>query len=182
MVRRLLVTGLAALMTAGALASTAAAQDATGQGPRIIPGQRIASYSLGQDVSSILSSLGPVRSQDDLPETALTGYYWPLKRIGIIADNSSGKVVGLVVSLDDGYTTDKGVGAGTEMDAVRTAYGGEDILDNHDEDETLVYNTLGVAFVVDKNGALNSRVSVIFVFSPGHYRDIFKEQRQNPAP
>ncbi len=64
------------------------------------------------------------------------------------------------------------------MDAVRTAYGGEDLVDNHQEDQTLVYDKLGIAFVVDKIGALGSRVSLVFVFTPGHYRDIFKGQQQ----
>jgi hypothetical protein len=33
-----------------------------------------------------------------------------------------------------------------------------------------------VAFVVDKTGALGGRVSVIFVFDHGHYKDIFQEK------
>ncbi len=62
------------------------------------------------------------------------------------------------------------------MDTVRAAYGAEDETADHQDDETLIYNKLGVAFVVDKSGALGSHVSVIFVFDSGHYHDIFQEQ------
>lgn len=185
MFRRLIVSiivpGLAAIVAVGALITISAAQGTgvrgTGENPAIVPGQGIAGYRLGQDIASILVLLGPLRSQDDLPDAPFTGYYWPLKRIGVIADKSTGKVVGLVASLDDALRTDKGVGAGTEMGAIRSAYGGEDLVDNHQDDEILVYNKLGIAFVVDKKGALGSRVSVVFVFDPGHYRDIFKEEQ-----
>ncbi len=179
MVRRRIVSGLAAVLAVGLLVTVSAAQG-TGQNPAIVPGQAIGGYRLGQDLSSIVAALGPIHSQDDLPDTALTGYYWPLKRIGVIADKSTGKVVGVVSSLDERITTDRGVGAGTEMGALHSAYGGEDLVDNHQDDQTLVYNALGIAFVVDKTGALDSRVSVIFVFAPGHYRDIFKEPQAQP--
>ncbi len=173
--RRFVGAGLAALMAALGLAAAAAAQNAAAPGADIIPGQAVGGYRLGQNVGPLLSTLGPIRSQDDLPDTTLTAYFWPLRRIAVIADKSSGTIVALGVSLDDTFTTDKGVGAGTELDAVRSAYGKEDLLDDHEDDQTLVYNNLGVAFVVDKSGALSGRVSVIFVFANGHYRDIFKE-------
>ncbi len=169
--RRLIGSGLAVLLVVGAIAAGAAAQ-----GTPIVPGQSIAGYRLGQDVTGIVDNLGPLHSEDDLPGNTLTGYYWPLKRIGVIVDKTSHRVVGLVVSLDDTYATDKGVAAGSEMEQVRTAYGPEDSVETHQDDETLVYDKLGVAFVVDKAGALGSRVSVIFVYGAGHYHDIFKDQ------
>ena len=146
------------------------------QGMSVVPGQSLGDFHLGTDVSAIVGVLGPLHSLDDLPGDTLAGYFWPLKRIGAIADKASHKVVALAISQDDSYHTDKGVAAGTEMDAVRAAYGTEDETADHQDDETLVYNKLGVAFVIDKSGALGSHVSVIFVFSPGHYHDIFIEQ------
>jgi len=167
---RLTGSGLVTLLLVGAVVGAVAAQSTA-----IVPGQAIAGFRLGQDITSILSAMGPLHSQEDLPGNALTGYYWPLKRIGVIADKTSHRIVGLAVSLDDTYSTDKGVAAGSEVEAIRTAYGQEDAVESHQDDQTMVYDTLGVAFVVDKSGALGSRVSVIFVFGPGHYHDIFKK-------
>jgi hypothetical protein len=168
--RRLIRVSLVPLVIAAIVATAGA------QGTSVIPGQSVGDFHLGADVSAIVGALGPLHSQDDLPGDTFAGYYWPLKRIGAIADKGSHKVVALAISLDDSYRTNKGVSAGTEMDAVRAAYGAEDETADHQDDETLIYNKLGVAFVIDKSGALGSHVSVIFVFDPGHYHDIFKEQ------
>lgn len=142
----------------------------------IVPGQAIGRFQIGQDLAPILTTLGPLHSEDDLPGGTFRGYYWPLKRIGVIVHLQTRKVAALAISYDDSLQTEKGVMAGSEMDAIRTAYGKEETVDTHQDDETLVYDKLGVAFVVDKNGALGGRVSVIFVFGQGHYKDIF----QNP--
>lgn len=157
-----------------ALMSTTASAQTPSQG--IVPGRSIGLLEIGQDLDPIIGTLGPLHSEDDLPGGSFRGYYWPLKRIGVIVNLGSKKVVALAVSYDDGYQTPKGVTAGTEMDTVRSAYGKEESVDSHQEDDTLVYDNLGVAFVVDKNGALGGRVSVIFVFGEGHYHDIFKGQ------
>jgi len=179
-VRRIIGTGVMLLFVAwagtAALAQGTAAAGTTGA---ISPGQAIGSFHLGQDVTQVVTSLGPIHSEDDIPGSSLTGYYWPLKRIGAIADKTTNKVVALIVSLDDGYRTDKGVSAGTDMDAVRRAYGKEDSVDSHEDDDTLVYDTLGVAFLVDKSGALGSRVSAIFVFGSGQYKNIFEQDDDN---
>jgi len=156
-------------------AALAQGTPAAGATTPILPGQAVGAFHLGQNVSEVVTTLGPLHSEDDLPGSSLTAYYWPLKRIGAIADQSTNKVVALIVSLDEGYRTDKGVGAGTDMDAVRSAYGHEDSVDSHEDDDTLVYNTLGVAFLVDKSGALGSRVSAIFVFGSGQYKNIFEQ-------
>lgn len=168
--RRLIGLSLAPLVVAAIVTMAGA------QGTPVIPGESVGNFHLGADLSTVVGVLGPLHSQDDLPGDTLAGYYWPLKRIGVIADKTTHKVVALAISLDDSYQTDKGVAAGTEMDSVRTAYGAEDETAEHQDDETLIYNKLGVAFVVDKSGALGSRVSVIFVFDRGHYHDVFKEQ------
>ena len=164
---------LAALVVVAAMSAAASAQT-TG----ILPGRGIGSFQLGQDLDPIISSLGPLHSEDDLPGGSFRGYYWPLKRVGVIVNTQSKKVVALAISYDDNYQTEKGVMAGSEMDAVRTAYGQEESVDRHQDDDTLVYDKLGVAFVVDKSGALGGRVSVIFVFGQGHYHDIFQGQSQ----
>jgi hypothetical protein len=151
---------------------------ASAQTNGISPGRSIGSFQIGQDLDPIISSLGPLHSEDDLPGGSFRGYYWPLKRVGVIVNTQSKKVVALAISYDEGYQTEKGVMAGSEMDAVRSAYGQEESVDRHQDDDTLVYDKLGVAFVVDKSGALGGRVSVIFVFGQGHYHDIFQGQNQ----
>jgi|SRR5579864_480920 len=164
-------------MALAMIAVMSAIAPAQAQVQNIVPGKTLGGLSIGQDLNPIIGTLGPLHSEEDLPGGTFRGYYWPLKRIGVIVDVSTMKVAALAVSYDDGYQTEKGVTAGTEMDAVRTAYGMEESVDSHQEDDTLVYNALGVAFVVDKAGALGGRVSVIFVFGQGHYKDIFQEQQ-----
>jgi len=166
-----IATYLAVFAVVAAMSATASAQELG-----IEPGKAIGSLQLGADLEPIIGVLGPLHSEDDLPGGTFRGYYWPLKRIGVIVDRGTKKVVALAISYDDGYQTPKGVSAGTEMDVVRSAYGQEESVDSHQEDETLVYNKLGVAFVVDKSGALGGRVSVIFVFGEGQYHDIFQGQ------
>ena len=166
-----IATCLAVFAVVAALCATASAQE-----PGIMPGKAIGSLELGQDLEPIIGVLGPLHSEDDLPGGSFRGYYWPLKRIGVIVDRGTKKVVALAISYDDGYQTPKGVAAGTEMDIVRSTYGQEESVDSHQEDDTLVYDKLGVAFVVDKSGALGGRVSVIFVFGEGRYHDIFQGQ------
>ncbi len=150
------------------------AKPAFAQGTSIVPGESIGDFRLGEDLPAIVTTLGPLHSQDDLPGHFLAGYFWPLKRIGVIADKQTGKIVAIAISLDESFQTEKGVGAGTDMDSVRGAYGPEDTVENHEDDDTLIYDKLGVAFVVDKSGALGSRVSLILIFTAGHYHDIFK--------
>ncbi|HKV45310.1 MAG TPA: hypothetical protein VJT32_11660 [bacterium] len=168
------IFGYVMALTTIAVMSVVAPAQAQPQG--IVPGKALGGLSIGQDLDPIIGSLGPLHSEEDLPGGAFRGYYWPLKRIGVIVDIGTKKVAALAVSYDDGYQTEKGVTAGTEMDTVRSAYGKEESVDSHQDDDTLVYNALGVAFVVDKTGALGGRVSVIFVFGQGHYKEIFQEQ------
>src|SRR5580658_6448415 len=97
----------------GGTAALAQGAPAAGAGAAILPGQAIGTFHIGQDVTQVVTALSPIHSEDDIPGSSLTGYYWPLKRIGAIADKTTNKVVALIVSLDDGYRTDKGVTAGT---------------------------------------------------------------------
>jgi hypothetical protein len=157
-----------ALVAVVALAAAGAAQTAS-----VVPGKAIGEYQLGQSVDPMVSSLGPLHSSDDLPAGNMTGYYWPLKRIGVIAEKDSNRVVALVVSLDDSYKTDLGVGVGSDVNALHSAYGKEDQVAEHQEDTTYVYDRLGIAFVIDQGGALDQRVSLIYIFPPGQYKAIF---------
>jgi hypothetical protein len=158
----LALVGVVALATAGAA-----------QGSAVIPGKAIGDYQLGQTLDPMMSSLGPLHSSDDLPSGNMTGYYWPLKRIGAIAVKDSGRIIALVVSLDDSYKTDSGVGIGSDVDALHSAYGKEDTVAQHQQDTTYVYDRLGIAFVVDEGGALDQRVSLMYIFPPGQYKSIF---------
>ena len=169
--QRVVGYAVAVLVAVAALSTPAFAQ-----GSDIVPGQALGRLEIGQDLNPIIAILGPLHSEDDLPGGTFRGYYWPLKRIGVIVNMTTQKVAALAVSYDDNYQTEKGIAAGTEMDAIRLAYGEEESVDKHQDDETLIYDKLGVAFVIDKSGALGGRVSVIFIFGQGHYRDIFQAQ------
>ena len=164
--------GILAIILTIAIMGTAAQAQTAGSG--ILPGQGLGSFRIGQDLGPIISTLGPLHQQDDFPGGNLRGYYWPLRRIAVIVNKDTQKVAALGISYDDGYQTEKGVQAGSQLEAIRQAYGQEETIDNHQDDDTFVYDKLGVAFVVDKNGALGGRVSVIFVFTQGQYKDIFK--------
>jgi len=165
---RRLSSYMLALVAVAALATAGAAQ-----GPSVIPGKAIGDFQLGETVDPMVSSLGPLHSSDDLPAGNMTGYYWPLKRIGVIAQKDSNRIVALVVSLDDSYKTDQGVGVGSDVNALRGAYGKEDTVAEHQGDTTYVYDRLGIAFVIDQGGALDQRVSLIYIFPPGQYKAIF---------
>lgn len=164
------VVGIFAIIVAIAIVGTTA----QAQGVGIVPGQALGRFQIGQDVTQIITTLGPLHQQDDFPGGNLRGYYWPLRRIAVIVNKQTQKVAAIGISYDDTYQTEKGVAAGSQMETIRQAYGQEETIDNHQDDDTFVYDKLGVAFVVDKNGALGGRVSVIFVFSQGQYKDIFK--------
>lgn len=165
---RRLTSYVLALAAVVAMAAAAAAQ-----GSAVIPGKAIGDYQLGQALDGLVTTLGPLHSSDDLPSGTMTGYYWPLKRIGLIAEKNTKLIVALVVSLDDTYQTDRGITVGSDVKTFRAAYGKEDSIDEHQDDSTYVYDKLGIAFVVDNGGALDQRVSLMYVFAPGHYGSIF---------
>ncbi len=168
-----LVFALIAAAAQVAAAQVAAGPVAVAQVTSVVPGRAVGALRIGEDVAPVVDALGPLHSREDLPAEGLAGYYWPLKRIGVIVDKTSRKIVALAVSLDERYQTDRGVAPGAAIDAVRAAYGREDTLDERLDDMTLIYDKLGVAFVVNRGGVLGSRVSVIFIFGSGRYHDIF---------
>jgi hypothetical protein len=149
------------------------AAGAAAQGHLILPGHSIGGFSLGRDLTDLLLSLGPLYEGQDLPNDNFTGYFWPLRRMGVVADKTTNGVVALAITLDDAYVTDKGLTVGATVDAVRGAYGPEDALSPGQSLDTLVYDALGIAFDIDHTGALEGRVSGIFVFLPGHGHELF---------
>ncbi|HKX19062.1 MAG TPA: hypothetical protein VJT33_13700 [bacterium] len=165
---RRLTSYVLALAAVVAMVTAAAAQ-----GSAVIPGKAIGDYQLGQTLDPLVTTLGPLHSSDDLPSGTLTGYYWPLRRIGLIAEKDTKRIVALVVSLDDSYKTDRGITVGADINSLRAAYGKEDSVDEHQDDSTYVYDKIGIAFVVDNGGALDQRVSLMYVFPPGRYGSIF---------
>ncbi len=129
----------------------------------------------------MLAALGPLYTRSDLPGRAAFAYFWPLKRVGAVIDKVTGKVVALAVSYDEGYLTDKGIRAGAAVDEVLTAYGPGERVEPNEEAATLVYDNLGIAFEMDQGGALSGRVSIIYVFPRGHYREIFVANTAPPT-
>src|SRR5579871_2231 len=171
----MLLAGLSmATMAWGQGTPTAAPQ---GAGGGIVPGQAIGTFQLGEDVGQAVSTLGPVHSEDAVGK-ALKVEYWPLRRIGTVTDASTNKIIAIVVSMDDGYRTDKGIGAGAALDAIHSAYGTEDTTDSGQDHNVLVYDKLGIAFAVDTSGPLLGRVSEVYVFGPGQYAKIFRQPTQ----
>ncbi len=132
------------LVLGGGWAAGAATQERL-----IVPGHSIGSFSLGQDLTDLRASLGSLYEEQDLSNDDLTGYFWPVRRIGAIADRTTNRVVALAVSLDDTYLTDNGVAAGVTREAVRRAYGPEDTVSSGQAAETLIYDALGLAFDID---------------------------------
>ena len=158
------------LMAMGGIAPGTAASS---QDRRIVPGHSIGRFSLGEDIASLVATLGLLYSGRDLPNNNFTGYYWPFKRLGAVAERKTNKIVALAISLDDTYMTDGGIGPGARFDTVRRIYGPEDAVNQDQTGDVLVYETLGIAFVVGDVGSLEGRVSAVFVFLPGHSHDVF---------
>src|SRR2546427_386252 len=117
--QRVVGSAVAAFVVIAALSIPAFAQ-----GSDIVPGQALGRFEIGQDLGAIITMLGPLHSEDDLPGGSFRGYYWPLKRIGVIVNMSTQKVAALAISYDDAYQTEKGVTAGAGKCASRPGYGG----------------------------------------------------------
>jgi hypothetical protein len=140
----------------------------------IVPGRSIGDCWLGQDLTNLVVLLGPLYDGRDLPTHEFAGYYWPFRRLGAVVSRRTNRVVGLAVSLDDTYQTENGVGVGATLDAVRRAFGPEDVVHLGQSTDLLVYDALGIAFTVGGAfGVMDGWVSGVFVFIPGHSREIF---------
>ena len=106
--QRVVGYAVAVLVAVAALGTPAFAQ-----GSDIVPGQALGRLEIGQELNPIIAILGPLHSEDDLPGGTFRGYYWPLKRIGVIVNMTTQKVAALAISYDDNYQTEKGITAGT---------------------------------------------------------------------
>ncbi|HLJ60508.1 MAG TPA: hypothetical protein VKZ50_12340 [bacterium] len=138
----------------------------------VVPGRSIGAFHLGDSLESVTEVLGPGSPPALLPQ-AMISYYWPSRHLGVVVDVVTRKIVALVASSEINYRTAKGVGIGSGADEVESAFGRRSGIDNGDGTVVLVYNHVGVAFVVARTVSLHDRVSTIFVFAPGEYHRIF---------
>lgn len=158
-----------AVLFVTALAWTAGAQTNT----TIVAGQSAAGIRIGGNVNEATSVLGSLFDRTDSQSGKYTVYDWPLRPVGLFAEKESGRIVFIIVALTDAYRTDRGgIAAGSERQAVETAYGREFTTDESQASTSLIYDSLGIAFVIGKNGVMNGRVLWIMVFVPGQWKQI----------
>lgn len=150
------------------LAGSASAQT----NPAIIAGQSVAGIRIGSTVNDAISTLGGLFDRGDSRSGRYSIYDWPLRPLVVLAEKDSGRVVLIAVSFTDAYRTDRGITGGTERQAVEAAYGREFTTDEDQSSTTLLYDALGIAFDIGKQGAMNGRVVRIFVFPAGQWKDI----------
>ena len=147
----------------------------TGQTPAatIVAGQSAAGVRVGGNVNDAVSSLGSFYEKADTKSGKYTAYAWALRPVLLLSDKESGKIVLIVIVNTDAYRTDRGgITGGTERTTVESTYGREFTTDEEGSSVTLIYDALGIAFDVDKAGALQGRVSQISVFTPGQWKAI----------
>ena len=151
----------------------ASASAAVAQGDAIVPGQSIGPLHLGQHIRNVVASLGPLYEERALPDSAFAAYFWPQKQIGAVVAQSTGKIVALAVTLDDTYRTRRGIAIGMLANTVQDTYGPPDARAVRQSVNSLIYDTLGIAFEIDNAGVFEGRVSGIFIFLSGHAHEIF---------
>lgn len=158
-----------AVLFVTALAWTAGAQTNT----TIVAGQSVAGIRIGGNVNEATSVLGSLFDRADSRSGKYTFYNWPLRPIAIFAEKESGRIVFIIMELTDAYRTDLGsVTAGSERQSVEAAYGREFTSDESQASTALIYDALGIAFVVGKSGVMNGRVLSIVVFVSGQWKQI----------
>ncbi len=145
----------------------AAAQNGT----TVVAGQSAAGVRLGAHINDALTLLGPVNDKADREKYSV--YDWPLKPFLVIAEKESGKVVLVLIQLNDTYKTDKGgLTGGSDREMVEATYGKEYTADEDQRTITLIYDAQGIAFDIGKNGVMMGRVMSIIVFVPGQWKAI----------
>ncbi len=149
-----------------------AALPAHAQSNPVVPGRSIGLFHLGDSVEIVSEMLGPPLPPALLPQAVLS-YHWPLRHLGALVDVVTRKIVALSGSDDAGYRTAGGLGVGSSPNAIRSAYGRAETVDYGDGAIMLVYDRAGVAFLIDHAAGKGDRVSTVFVFARGTYRDIF---------
>ncbi len=123
-------------------------------------------------MDTVSEMLGPPLPPALLPQ-AMLSYHWPLRHLGALVDVVTRKIVALSGSDDAGYRTAAGLGVGSSPNAIRAAYGYAETVDYGDGAIVLVYDRTGVAFLIDRSAGKGDRVSTVFVFAGGKYRDVF---------
>jgi hypothetical protein len=160
---------LAVVLAAVALFVSAAT--AADSGANIVAGGSAGGVRLGADVAEAVSVLGSVFDQSDRDKFSV--YDWPLKPFLVVTDRESGKIVLVLIQLSEVYKTDKGsLTAGSDRTVVEATYGKEFTTDEDRRTTTLVYDPLGIAFDIGKNGVMTGRVVSIIVFMPGQWKTI----------
>ncbi len=139
----------------------------------IVAGQQVAGVRVGGNVNDALTALGSLYNRADSRSGKYSLYEWPLRPFVVIAEKESGRVVLVVVVLNDTYRTDKGsVTGGSERAAVEATYGKEFTTDEDQSSITLIYDTQGIAFDIGKVGVMAGRVTQIVVFTAGQWKAI----------
>ena len=142
-------------------------------GAAIVAGQSAAGVRIGGTVDDAVSALGGFYEKADTKSGKYTAHAWALRPVLLLADKESSKVVFIIVVNTDSYRTDRGgITGGTERATVESAYGRDFTTDEEGGSVTLIYDALGIAFDIDKAGALQGRVSQISVFTPGQWKTI----------
>jgi len=148
---------------------------AVGQTPgtTIVAGQSVAGIRIGGTVADAVSALGSFYEKADTKSGKYTAHAWALRPVLLLTDKESAKIVFIITVNTDSYRTDRGsITGGTERATVEGAYGREFTTDEEGASVTLIYDALGIAFDIDKGGALQGRVSQISVFTPGQWKTI----------
>ena len=142
-------------------------------GTTIVAGQAAAGIRLGGNVTDAVSALGSFYEKADTKSGKYTAYAWALRPVLLLSDKESGRIVLIIVVNTDSYRTDRGgITGGAERATVESAYGREFTTDEEGSSVTLIYDALGIAFDIDRAGALQGRVSQISVFTPGQWKTI----------
>ncbi len=143
--------------------------------PTIVAGQSAGGVRIGSHVNDAISALGSFYDRGDTKSGKYTAYAWALRPVLLLSDKESGRVVLILVVNTDSYRTDRGgITGGTERAMVEATYGREFTTDEEGPSVTLIYDALGIAFDIDKAGALQGRVSEISVFTPGQWKAIIE--------
>ena len=165
--RRVLWAGM---LTLALLATPVFAQTTS---TAIVAGQHVGGIRVGGNATDAVSAFGSLYNRAESRSGKFALYEWPLRPFVVIAEKESGKIVLLVVVLNDTYRTDRGsVTGGTERATVESAYGREFTTEEDQTSITLIYDPQGIAFDIGKVGALSGRVVQIIVFVPGQWKAI----------
>ncbi len=159
------------LVVSTALAVTLLAAPLFAQTPEsVVPGQAVGGIRLGGNIDEAVNMLGELVDKSERGSYMV--YDWPLRPLLVIAEKDSGKIVLVLVQLNDAYRTERAITAGSDRQAVEKAYGKGFLSDENQRSTTLIYDELGIAFDIGKLGVMQDKVTSIFVFMPGQWKKI----------